>query len=122
MSPRLNGDFVGGEIARVPPSGPRLLGRLDLWGNCADDSLCQLPLQFKDVFQHTVIALRPNMIAGQRVDQLAGDTYPIGRLPYAAFQHVADAKFLADLLDVGRFALVGERRVPSDYEERMKAR
>src|SRR5262249_42637222 len=66
--------------------------------------------------------LTPSKDAAQRVDQLGGHTNPVRRPADAPFQHVADAKVLADLLDVRGLALVGERRVPSDYEERVKAR
>src|SRR5215468_10913508 len=121
MNPRLNGHFVSAEIAGARSAGLQSLGTLDLWCDRDDDGSCYLLLYCKDVLQHAVVALRPDVIASQRVDQLAGHTYPIGRFTHAAFQHVADAKFLADLLDDGRLAFVGERRVPGDYEERVKA-
>src|SRR5262245_13140568 len=99
MSPRLNGDFVGAEIAGARSAGLQSLGALDLRCDRGDNGSCYLLLYCKDVLQHAIVALRPDVIAGQRVDQLAGDTYPIGRLAYTAFQHVADAKVLADLLN-----------------------
>src|SRR5262245_32807213 len=108
MSRRLNGDFVSGEIDGARAAGLRSLGVLDLWCNRGDNGSCYLLLYCKDVLQHAVVALRPDVIAGQRVDQLAGYAYPVRRLAYAAFKDIADTKFLADLLDVGRLAFVRE--------------
>src|SRR5215831_8920773 len=117
MSPRLNSDFVSAEIAGARSGRLRSLGNLDLWCDRGDNGLCYLLLYCKDVLQHAVVALRPDVIAGQCVDQLAGHTYPIRRLAYAALQHIANAEVPADLPDVGRFAIVGKRRVPGDHEE-----
>src|SRR5215471_15175326 len=108
MSPRLNGDFVGAEIAGARSAGLQSLGALDLRCDRGDNGLCYLLLYCKDVLQHAVVALRPDVIAGQRVDQLAGYAYPVRRLAYAAFKDIADTKFLADLMDVGRPSFVRE--------------
>ena len=41
---------------------------------------------------------------------------------HAAFQHVAHAEFAPDLPDVDRPALVGERGIARDHEQRLEAR
>src|SRR5262245_51174770 len=121
MSQRSKRDVVSTEIAGARSGSLQMFGNLDLWCDRGDDGAGQFLLHREDVLQHAVVALRPDVVAGEGVDQLTGHTYSIGRLAYAALQHVADTKFLADLLDVGRLAFVGERRVPGDYEERVKA-
>jgi hypothetical protein len=50
-------------------SGSRLEARLQ----CGDDILGDLVPKFEDVFLQTVIALGPYMVAGDSVDQLAGE-------------------------------------------------
>src|SRR6516162_7626881 len=104
MSPRLNRHFVGAEIAGAQSAGLQSLGTLDLWCDRGDDGAGQFLLHREDVLQHAVVALRPDVIAGQRVDQLAGDTDPVRRPAYAAFQHIANAEVPADLPDVRRLA------------------
>src|SRR5215468_8583374 len=106
MSPRLNGHFVSAEIAGARSAGLRSLGSLDLRCDRGDNGSCYLLLYCKDVLQHAVVALRPDVIAGQRVDQLAGHTYPVRRPADAALQYIANAEILADLPDVRRLALV----------------
>src|SRR5687768_12446759 len=69
------------------------------------DALRQLLLDSKDVLQHAVIALCPDVIARQRVDELAGYANPLGCLADAPLQHVADAEVPTDLPDVRRLAL-----------------
>ena len=122
MSPRPKGDLVGGEIAGAPPGGLQLLRGIDLRRDGAHDGPCYLLLHLEDVFKHAVVAFRPDVIAGQCVDQLAAHANPVRRFADAAFQHVADAQFPADLPGIGRFALVGERRVSGDHEQRVEPR
>src|SRR5215470_10676052 len=55
----------------------------------------------------------------RRVDQLRGDAHSIAGLAHAAFEHVADAEFTADLTYIDGFALVAERRVARDDEQPM---
>jgi hypothetical protein len=64
----------------------------------------------------------PNMRAAFRVDQL--DVHPnmIAASPYAAFQHIADAEFAADLLHVDRFTLIGKGGAAGDHKASGNAR
>src|SRR5258706_918618 len=57
------------------------------------------------------------MAAGRDVIELNRDAHALAGLAYAAFDDIADAEFLADLLQVDGPALVGERRVARDDEE-----
>src|ERR687894_1758993 len=50
------------------------------------------------------------------VDQLGIDPYLVSRPADAAFQHIANTEFAADLPGVNRFAFVGEGAVARDYE------
>ena len=62
------------------------------------------------------------MRAGLCLDQVAGDAHPVAALAHAAFEHIADAEFAADLLHIDRLALVGEARIAGDDEEPADAR
>ena len=69
-----------------------------------------------------VEAVGPEMRAGRRIDELAGDPHPLARLAHAAFEHVAHAQLAPDLLHVDRPALVGEAGVARDHEQPAHAR
>ena len=62
------------------------------------------------------------MRAGVRVDELRVDPHPILVALDRAFEHIANADLLADLLGVDRFALVGEGRAAGDHETVADAR
>jgi hypothetical protein len=57
------------------------------------------------------------MRAGLRLDQLGGDAHPVAALADAAFEYIAYAEVAADLLHVGRLALVSKGRVAGDHEQ-----
>ena len=50
---------------------------LQTWRDSRDDLLCQLVLQFEDIFDGAVEAVRPQVRAGRRVDELSGDAQPV---------------------------------------------
>src|SRR5262249_35728716 len=50
-----------------------------------------LVLKIEDVLQRAVEAVRPQMGAARRVDQLAGDTHPVTGSAHRAFEYIADA-------------------------------
>ena len=56
------------------------------------------------------------MRARFRVDELGVDADAVLVALDRAFEHIANAEFLADLLGVDGLALVGERGVAGDYE------
>src|ERR1700730_10885715 len=62
------------------------------------------------------------MRAGDRVDQLPGNADPIAAFAHRAFEHIAHAKLMPDLLRIGRLALVRETRIAGDDEQPADAR
>src|SRR5262249_20001826 len=56
----------------------------------AHDALGNLVLNGKNVFERTVVTLRPDVLSAARVDQLRSDAYAIASLSYASFEHVAN--------------------------------
>ena len=81
------------------------------------DLLAQLVLDGEDVFELAVVALRPQVVSGCRLDQLGGHAHPVGGLAHASFEYVSNAQVAAHFLDLDRRALVGEHRVAGDDEE-----
>jgi hypothetical protein len=57
------------------------------------------------------------MTAGDRIDELGADAYPIPCLANAAFQDVVNSQFARDLLDIARLSLERKRRVTGDHKE-----
>ena len=87
--------------------------RLDRAGDRADD----LVLQFEQIGQVAIVPLGHDVVVGVGPDQLRRDPHPMPRFAHAAFEHIAHAQLLADLLDVDGLALVGEGRVAGDHRE-----
>ena len=73
-----------------------------------------LVLHRKDVGEVAVEAVRPDMHAGRRVDQLRGDPDSIGCLADASLEHEAHAELSCDLAHIHRAPLVGEARIAGD--------
>src|SRR5215813_4672655 len=76
-----------------------------------------LVLQVEHVFENAIEAIRPNVTAGHRIDELPGNAHARSTLAHATFEHIAHPQLATDLLHVNGLALVGERRVSGDYEE-----
>jgi hypothetical protein len=57
------------------------------------------------------------MAAGDHVVQLRGDAHALAEPADAALDHVVDAEFLGDLLQVDGLALVDEGGVAGDHKE-----
>src|SRR5215510_14614809 len=100
MSPCPKGDFVGSEIAGPRSTGLQLLRCLDLWCNRADNGPRHFLLYCEDVFQHAIIAFRPDVTASQRVDQQIGHADTFRRFADATLKHIPNAELSADLPDV----------------------
>ena len=75
-----------------------------------------LILHVEEIGERLIEPLGPKMTACRRVDELHVDPHAIGRALNAAFEHIAHVQFAPDLLEVDRFASIGERRVPADDE------
>jgi hypothetical protein len=74
----------------------------------ADDAGRHAILKVEYVFERTFKAVRPEMRAVARINELTGNAQAITRLAYTALKDIANAEFTSDLLDVDRFAFVGE--------------
>ena len=111
--------LVGREICRPSPTGGPALGLGD--GTPAADAagrlLGDLGLHGEHVHGGPVPALRPDMGARGRVDQLGRDPHLVALPLDRALQHVAHVQRLADLAHVGGLALVDRRRVLGDDVE-----
>src|SRR5690348_1050090 len=92
----------------------------DILDELNGEGLCQtsrdLVLGFPEIVEIGVEPLGPKMSAPFRLDQLDVYAHPVTSPSHAPFKDIANAKFLADLLRIDRFALVGECGVARDYE------
>ena len=64
-----------------------------------------------------LVALRPKVIAGGRIDQLGCDSQLISTRSDASLQHILDSQIPTHLLDINGFAFVYKSRVPSDDKQ-----
>src|SRR3954470_22522005 len=62
------------------------------------------------------------MRARRRLNELSPYPDAPTRFSYASFEHVADAEFAPNLLDVDRLTLVGEARISRDDEQGFETR
>ncbi len=97
--------------------GAKIFRRIELRLDRGDDRLGDFILHREYVGKIAVVALGPDMAAGGDVVELCGDAHAVAALAHAALDHVADAEFLGDLLQVHGLALVDERRIACDHEE-----
>ena len=79
---------------------PTLLYFHDLRLDRSRDARRDVVLNREEIAELAIVAFRPNVVPGQRVDELGSDADPVPGLADAPFQHVAGAELLADLLDV----------------------
>src|SRR5215472_10417801 len=95
--------LIGGPSIEVPHRlsyGPPELGIADGWSNRDRHRLCDLIPHCEDVGEITVIAVRPDVIAGLGFNELCGDADPIASLAHAAFEHVAHTELTLDVLHI----------------------
>src|SRR5262249_55228924 len=104
------------------PSRTLDLRALEPWLNGPHRPCGHLILQVKYVLQSTIEAVRPNVAAGGRIDELPGESHAISCLAHAPLEHVTHPEFASDLLHVDGPALVSEAGVPRDDKQRPKAR
>ena len=72
-------------------------------------------LHVEEVDHRLVEALGPEVSAGLGVDELRIDANPVGAALHGAFEHIANAELLADLLQIQTLPLVSEGRVATDH-------
>src|SRR5438093_2114917 len=85
--------------------------------NYAGDRTHQLILNRENVVQVAIIALRPQTIAGCRLQELRGYAEALTCSPNAAFHDITSAEHAADFLHIDSLALDCERGVPSGDQE-----
>ena len=68
----------------------------------ANDTARDLLLKREDVVERAVETVGPDMCAGCRIDQLAGDANSTTGLAHAAFEHVTHAKLAPDFTSIVR--------------------
>src|SRR5262249_44474592 len=96
------------------PSRTLDLRALQPWLNGPHRFCGHLILQVEYVLQGTIKAVRPNVSAGGRVDELPSEPHAISCLAHAPLEHVTHAEFARDLFYVDGPALVSEAGVPRD--------
>src|SRR3972149_10863116 len=94
-----------------------VLRRVDVGLDTADHAAGDLVLDREHVVERPIVALRPQVIAGRRLDELPGDPDPVAALSDAAFEDVPNPELASDLADIHVPALVGEARVARDHEQ-----
>ena len=81
-----------------------------------------LILQLEEIGHVLLEPVGPQMRARFGVDELRVDAHPVLIALHRAFEHIANAELLADLLGVDALALEGEGRVAGDDEAALDAR
>src|SRR6516162_3330078 len=76
-----------------------------------------LVLYGEDVAEVAVVAIGPDVSAGDCIDQLRGDAHPIAGLADAPFEDVAHPQLPPDPIHIGGLALVAAARIASYHEE-----
>src|SRR5215831_5671120 len=102
---------------RLPDLGCDNAG-LDRAGNAPGD----LVLEGKDIGQFAIVAIRPQVVTGRRLDQLCGDAETIGGLPHAAFEQVAHAELAPHFAYVHSRTLVSKGGAARDHNKCMVVR
>src|SRR5262249_46918018 len=116
------GDRTQQQIVGVKIFRPLTFDALDFCGTQArlhgtNDCERHLVLEGEDIVKRAIVSFGPEMGTGFRLDELTGDAHSVGTFTNAAFQHVTDAEFAADLLYIDHSTLVDEARVPRDDEQ-----
>src|SRR4029079_5842759 len=108
----------------LPPRLPilRLLQCARLTSHGTHDHSSDFVLECPRVHARPVKTLGPNMLASLRVDELGYDSKLVAVFAYAAFEHVANAKFSSDLPDIDRLVLVNEGGRARDHCQVREAR
>ena len=110
---------ASGLLERAPFSASALTSSIaQAIGQSRDHLILQLE-QVGDVFLE---AVGPEMRAGVRIDELGVDAHAVLVALHRAFEHIAHAELLADILGVDVLALEGEGGVAGDHEAVADAR
>ncbi|WP_166802168.1 hypothetical protein [Microvirga pakistanensis] len=93
---------VIGSLALCPFDFTQRNRRLD----GSDNGFRYAVLKIEKVGKLAVVPLGPEMAGGGGINQMGDDAKPTACSPNAAFQHIADAKIVADLADIHGLAFV----------------
>ena len=122
MRHRAHGIIVGAQILRT--LAPRTLnfgnanGRLQR----ARYLLGYAILKIKNVIDCAVMTPGPDMGAALGFDKLHDNPDAVAGLLHAAFEHIGDAQFIADVAHIHCPTLVGKRGVSRDHKKRADSR
>ena len=122
MRQRAGHKVPGIEIVDRSRFGAHALGGEEFRLDCRRDAGRDLVLQRENIGQLAVVSFRPDVVAGHRIQELAGDAHALSALADASLKNVTDAKLAPDLLHVHGMALVNKGRIASDDEEPAKPR
>src|SRR5262249_19337927 len=82
-------------------------------GDLSDDGI----LNPEDIRDAAVVAIRPDLPAGDGIDQLSVDPHGVSGATHAALNHIAHSQVLGHLAHFNPPALVGEARIAGDDEQ-----
>ena len=122
MRHRAHGIIVGAQILRA--LAPRTLnfgnanGRLQRARHLFGYAI----LKIKNIIHRTVMTSGPYVSAALGFDKLHDNPDADAGLLHAAFEHIGDAQFPADVTHIHCPTLVGKRRVSRDHKKRADAR
>ena len=117
-APRHEEELVGLGVRRgALLDGRTLLGQELEFERC-DDGLRDVVLDGEDVVERAVVALRPDLRVGGRLEQLRRDPHAIAGLAHAALEDVRDLEGPRDLGRRDRLALVREGGVARSDRKR----
>src|SRR5262249_1470632 len=104
------------------PSRTLDLRALEPWLNGPHHPCGYLILELKYVLQGTIEAVRPNVSAGCRIDELSGEPHAISCLAHAPLEDVTHPEFGRELFHIDGPALVSEAGISRDDKQRPTAR
>jgi hypothetical protein len=99
--------IVGLGVSGLRKFKPRPFVMSEIHRKRGDDLPDDFVLQRENVPHRPIVALRPEVLATERVDELRIDANGVTLAPDTSLQHVAYAKILGHLLHLHGFALVG---------------
>src|SRR5262249_9432709 len=108
-------------VGSLPPCACDL-GERDLRTNRCRYAGDNIVLQFKEIADFPVVALRPDMTIASRIDQLHANPDPIAGSTHTTFQDIADTELAPHALYVDALPLVSKSGVPRDDKQPFEAR
>ena len=107
--------------ARPARSGTAHFGSFDCRIDMAGDAGGDAVLQREHIIEAVIEMLRPDLFAGDRIDQPCRNPHATAGAAHAAFKQVAHAEFARDLLRGLVRVAVGQARLAGDDEQALEA-